>query len=262
MDAREQRLAAELMRSAHVAMWACNRDFQIVLWNLGAEEIYGYTSEEAIGQNYLDLFVDDAEREDSLADCLKIIDYGTRFRNFLAYDHRPDGSKRYMLTNCFRITDPETGERYQAEIGIEISDLETQKEKHRTLRELGIAKREQERQRLSRERDELLMRIERIAQELGYIRDRLTHDLDAFLRANTGRKRRLVRGVYDRRVEDVQQQYDQASLELENLALRCRAASSEEELRGVSDNLGDAKQWTERLRGVVPSRRLEPRETD
>src|SRR4051812_36147504 len=120
---RIERLAAALVDTAHVSIWAADRNFQIVLWNSGAENIYGIQRAEALGKNYLQLFIDEVERDQSRIDTLRIIDNGYRQYNCLAYDHHGTTARRHMLTNCFRIVDPETGEAYQAEIGVEISDL-------------------------------------------------------------------------------------------------------------------------------------------
>jgi PAS domain S-box-containing protein len=134
---RDERLKLAILRRLPFTIWACDRNFHIVLWSGKCEEIYGYTAERAIGTNYVDLFVDPPEKEQSKADCLKIIDNDMVQKNFLAYDQASDGSRRTMLTNCFRIRDEENGEYLQAEVALEISDLELRKEDLRKLREVG-----------------------------------------------------------------------------------------------------------------------------
>ena len=42
-----------------------------------------------------------------------------------------------LLTNCFRVIDPRFNEWVQAEIGVDISDLELHEEHHRTIRDVG-----------------------------------------------------------------------------------------------------------------------------
>ena len=170
MTPLEKRLAAELCMQSHVSIWACDAEFRIVLWNRGAEDIYGYPAEAVIGKRYLELFVDEDERDNSQQNTLNTITAGIRIKNLLGYDHDPVGKVRHMLINCFRITDPETGECYSAEIGIEISDLELRRDEHRTLRELGIAQRAARRSELQRRRDEIVFRVGRLRDELGYVR--------------------------------------------------------------------------------------------
>ena len=104
-DLLGERLAVALIKSAHVSIWAADRDYKIVLWNSGAEKIYGHSEKDALGTNYLELFVDEVERERSAADCRRIIGTDYRQHNCIAYDHDTSGRRTHMLTNCFRITD-------------------------------------------------------------------------------------------------------------------------------------------------------------
>ncbi|MEE6305707.1 PAS domain-containing protein [Plantactinospora veratri] len=249
MDEVSERLVLELFNESHVAIWACDRDFQVVLWNRGAEEIYGFTSEEIIGRNYLDMFVDEAERDASLEDCRRIIDTGRRYKNLLAYDADAGGRVRYMLTNCFRITDRETGKRFQAEIGVEISDLELRKDEHRTLRELGIARRESRRYALERDRDEAVLRVGRIRDEVKYMRDRTIRELDEFVNSASERTRNHVQQLYEREFSRVTTAARAVDLELENIELRCRSAETAEDLRAALERVGDdIRGWTDRVR--------------
>ncbi len=136
---REDLIRLTLIETAPITMWACDRDCRIVCWNQQAEVVYGFTAKEAIGQNFVQLFVDDCERDQAEKDCHVIIDSGREFRNFLAYDVTKAGEKRTMLTNCFRVWDEESKAYLQAELGLEISDLDTSDKKHRNIRELGSA---------------------------------------------------------------------------------------------------------------------------
>jgi PAS domain S-box-containing protein len=249
MTSLENRLAAELCMQAHVSMWACDEESRIVLWNRGAEEIYGYPAEDVIGKRFFELFVDEAERETSQADTVRTITTGVRQRNLLAYDHDPSDRVRYMLTNCFRITDPETGTRYLAEVGIEISDLELRKDAHRTLRELGIARREANRNEVQRLRDEAVFRIGRLRDELRYVKERVTHDLEVFVKVSIGKARTEAEGVFKRESARIAAEYKAIDLELENIKLRCEAATSVDALHQAEQLLGaDPSAWTDRLR--------------
>jgi len=138
---REKRLFLSIVDQAPFSMWASKGkqgNYEIVLWNKGAEKIYGHHKKQAIGKNYLDLFVCDEERSDSIKDCESIISENKIFRNFLAEDIAEDGSKRIMLTNCFRIWDEEKKEYLQAEIGLDVSEIEKSEQEIRSLRELSI----------------------------------------------------------------------------------------------------------------------------
>jgi PAS domain S-box-containing protein len=118
-------------------VWACRRNFQIVLWNRRCEERYGCSRANAIGRNFFGLFVHDHERDQAEKDCIRIIDEGTVFVNFIADDHDATGKQIRVLTNCFRVWDERFKEWIQAEIGVDISDFETSADRHRTIREVG-----------------------------------------------------------------------------------------------------------------------------
>lgn len=135
-----EKITSEFFKKSPVSMWACDEYCKIVLWNKGAEFTYGYTKEEVLGKNYLDLFVDPAEREESAKDCKRILEGYTQI-NCCAFDTNKFKNKQlYMLTNLFRIENPLKEGRYlQAEIGIEISDLGLKTREHYSLREIGIA---------------------------------------------------------------------------------------------------------------------------
>ena len=131
---REDRLFLDIVEQAPFSMWASKciaGNYEIVLWNRGAAEIYQFSKEEAIGSNYLTLFVSDEERVQSAIDCDKIIEEGEVFRNFLAYDEAKDGTRRAVLTNCFRIWDEDEGECLQAEMALLVPELEPVIEEHR-----------------------------------------------------------------------------------------------------------------------------------
>lgn len=131
-------LIVDLFQKAHVSIWACDADGSIILWSPGAAALYQLSEQQVRGKPYWELFVDVHERYAAIEDNVKVIDHGKPFLNQLAFDRSEDGKQRHMLTNCFRITDPETGENFLAEIGVEISDLALKQNEHRTLREVGV----------------------------------------------------------------------------------------------------------------------------
>lgn len=155
----DEKLLLDIIDRAPFTIWACNRDFIIKLWNKKCEENYGYRASEAIGKSFVELFVSEPEREQSRIDCLAIIDEDTVFENFLAWDKSRGNKDRVMLTNCFRIYDEGLKEFLQAEVGLEISDLELRTRDHRNLREVGIARLAEEKQTLETCRTEMGSRL-------------------------------------------------------------------------------------------------------
>jgi PAS domain S-box-containing protein len=134
-------------------------DFAIRLWSAGAERVYGHRAEDALGKNYLTLFVSDDEREQSRIDCESIIRDGKVFRNFMAEDVDADGQTHVMLTNCFRIWDAELEEFLQAEISLDITGLDEDSEMLRRIREAA------QEMRLERQAaDERMVMLERLKQ--------------------------------------------------------------------------------------------------
>lgn len=157
--AHEDKLKLAIFERSPFTVWACDRNFRIVLWNKVCEKIYGVSAREAIGSDYADLFVDPVEEEESRKDCLSTIDNDVVFENFLAYDHASDGTRRTMLTNCFRIWDDEKEEFLQAEVALEISDLQLRIDEHRTLREVGIARLEQQKKLIDLRKTDLIGKL-------------------------------------------------------------------------------------------------------
>lgn len=122
-------LLPEIINLAHVSVWASkgeDDDFKIVYWNQGAEEIYKIDAEHAIGKNYLDLFVSDLEREQSIKDCKEILS-GKVIRNYIAEDITKNGESRRILANVFRTWDPREKCYLQVEIGINFEETERDK---------------------------------------------------------------------------------------------------------------------------------------
>jgi len=159
---RGDRLKLAIIDRAPFTIWASDRNMQILLWGGACAKVYGFTAAQAIGKNYLELFVDPPERKQSREDALKIIDEDVEFTNFIAYDVREDGGNITMLTNCMRVYDDEIGGYVQAELGLDISDLELAKDKWRKLREVGIAFLKDEEQRVLSDRNLLARRIQDI----------------------------------------------------------------------------------------------------
>jgi two-component system sensor histidine kinase/response regulator len=54
---REQALLAALVKSSDDAICSVSTDFKILSWNRGAEKLFGFSAEEAVGQKIVDLYV-------------------------------------------------------------------------------------------------------------------------------------------------------------------------------------------------------------
>lgn len=155
----EDKLKLAIIDRMPLTVWACDRNFKIVLWNEHSQEVYGYRKDEAFGSDYTELFVDHPEREQAKIDCIKTIDQDVVFKNFIADDIAKNGTRRNMLTNCYRVWDSERNEFLQVEVAVEISDLELRKAEHRTLREVGIALIEQRKKIFDLQKNDLLSRL-------------------------------------------------------------------------------------------------------
>jgi PAS domain S-box-containing protein len=173
-EAAKQRLIIELFQNAHVPMWATDEHHRIVLWNRGAEDVYGWDADDVLGKSYLELFVSADEREDSERDAVDILQNNKRFKNYLASDTGHDGNRKDVLTNCFRIRDPESREAFQAEISVHIPefDLRDAEREHGRLVEAVRARRREE---------QALLTGQRASQQhvIDLARDRLSRAVDA-----------------------------------------------------------------------------------
>jgi PAS domain S-box-containing protein len=104
-------------------IWACDRDCRIVFWNAGAARLYGYSAEEAIGKDFVNLFVNKPEREKARIDCVDIIDNSRPIKN-MADDIDKHGNTRKLVTQCFPIYNVEGHSGLQVEISYEVQDIE------------------------------------------------------------------------------------------------------------------------------------------
>lgn len=227
---REDKLKLAMVDHAPFTFWAADKNFKIVLWSQTCEKEYGIPERLALGRDYVDLFVDEPERQQSREDCIRIIDEGTPFRNFLAYDVARNGSRRTMLTNCFRIWDEESKQYLQAEIGLEISDLELRKDEHRTLREAGVARLQQEKKLFDLSQRELVFRLKRA---LLLKRDRIDtkiRELDEFGIKLKRTNEREVEAVTANERQKLALEKLRIEQEHDQLLLRLMRAKNQEEL--------------------------------
>ena len=103
---REQRLSAQLravVESSDDAIISKGLDGLIHSWNYGAEQIYGYSAEEAIGKD-LNMLVS-PERLYEEADMMERIRHGGRVRHFETVRLRKDGSPIHVSLTMSPIQD-------------------------------------------------------------------------------------------------------------------------------------------------------------
>lgn len=108
------------------ALWLCrgtHADYEIVAWSVGAEKLYGFSRDFALGKSYIRLIVSDPERAEARITTEQTVRDGIIWRNYLNRDERDNGSLVLTLTQNIRIWDPFSREFLFGEIGINVSDL-------------------------------------------------------------------------------------------------------------------------------------------
>lgn len=122
----EDQMKLEILDNSPFTVWASDRNCIIKLWMGQCESLYGFSSEEALNKDYVDLFVANDEKVAARRDQIEIIDNGKIFHN-IANDIGKNGNTLQLITNCRRIKDIKSGEYWNAEIGVIIDYLEEEK---------------------------------------------------------------------------------------------------------------------------------------
>ncbi|WP_225732110.1 MULTISPECIES: sensor histidine kinase [unclassified Nocardia] len=125
MDEYDAHLLAEIADSTSVSMWAAagpEADYAIKLWTRGAERLYGYSGEEAIGESYITLLINSLEHNRAIADHNNIVRTGIKIRT-LVNDVIYSGSQRLLLTVRFPLYDKRTNTHLLAETAIDVTDV-------------------------------------------------------------------------------------------------------------------------------------------
>lgn len=129
-------------------VWACDRQCRIVFWNDAAARLYGFSEEEAIGQDFVDLFVNVPEREKARIDCVDIIDNNRPIRN-MADDIDKNGNTRTLVTQCFPVYNVHGYPGLQVEVSYEVQDIDRLQRELQDLQE-AYRRAEQDREQLHR----------------------------------------------------------------------------------------------------------------
>lgn len=124
----EDQMKLEILDNSPFTVWASDRNCIIKLWMGQCESLYGFSSKEVIGKDFVDLFVAKDEKVAARRDQINIIDNGAIFHN-IANDIGKNGNTLQLITNCRRIIDPVSGECWNAEMGLIIDYLEQEKDR-------------------------------------------------------------------------------------------------------------------------------------
>jgi PAS domain S-box-containing protein len=139
---REERLSAQLraiVESSEDAILSKDLDGVIQSWNHGAEQIYGYTADEAIGKNISILVPPDRVHEE--ADIIERIRHGGRVKHFETMRVRKDGAQIHVSLTISPIRDPKGNIAGVSHISRDISEqkeLEDQLRQTQKLDSLGV----------------------------------------------------------------------------------------------------------------------------
>ena len=128
----EDQIKLAILDNSPFSIWASDRNCIITLWSGQCENMYGYSASDIEGKNYLDVFVADDEKATAAKDHLSIVDDGKPFHN-LARDEHLDGSHPLILTNCFRIRDPKSGDFWYAEMGLNVEFFDDELQKYNEM---------------------------------------------------------------------------------------------------------------------------------
>lgn len=124
----EDRLLLEIIdKTPFFTVWASDKNCIVKLWAGQCQARYAYTKEQMIGQDFVSKFVAPHEQAAARRDQLQIIDKGERFHN-IANDHGGNGTTMRLMTFCYRIQDPDTGEMLNAEMGVDVSSYDAERQ--------------------------------------------------------------------------------------------------------------------------------------
>lgn len=124
----EDQMKLLILDNSPFTVWASDRNCVIKLWMGQCKALYGFSSQEVIGKDFVDLFVASDEKVAARRDQIDIIDNEAVFHN-IANDVGKNGNTLQLITICRRIKDPVSGEYWNAEMGLVIDYLEHEKDR-------------------------------------------------------------------------------------------------------------------------------------
>ena len=117
---RDQALLASIVNASEDAIISVSADLKIVTWNNGAQKVYGFTSEEAIGKG-LDLFVPPDSLAKQTAACNHVLATGESV-SFEQPQDKTDGSQSIVSISIFPTRDANGAINGVAGIGRNITE--------------------------------------------------------------------------------------------------------------------------------------------
>lgn len=115
----------QLLSLMPVPVWTSKKDRTISFWNKYAELAYGHKAEIALGEDFIQLIVNEAERAEAEQDLDEITEGREGLQHFnMAHDKDSSGRTVKVLTCCFAVFDPRHNEVAQAEISFDVDLVE------------------------------------------------------------------------------------------------------------------------------------------
>lgn len=160
LEAQETSIKLAILEKIPMPVWACDRDCRIVFWNKSAARLYGYSREEVLGKDFVELFVNKPERAQARKDCEDIVDNDKFIKN-MAEDIDKSGNTRKLVTQCFAVYDVAGHAGLQVEISYEVQDMDRLQAELRDMQEAYAL--EQRRVRDLKEENLRIMRARALA---------------------------------------------------------------------------------------------------
>ncbi|MFN8208132.1 MAG: PAS domain S-box protein [Bacteroidales bacterium] len=103
LKASRERLRATLQNTPNVAIQWYSRSGQVLLWNKASEKIFGYSSDEALGQTLDKLIYTKTENDEFLKLLQRLEHEGNSYGPYEGYIRTRDGDTRIILSTTFVI---------------------------------------------------------------------------------------------------------------------------------------------------------------
>ncbi len=102
----ERILFGEIVKSSNDAIFSLDAEGTIISWNPGAEEIYGYTEDEILGENYSVLIPPDRKKEE-ISIFMQKIQNNERLQNYQTIRITKSGDKKFINLSISPLVDGE-----------------------------------------------------------------------------------------------------------------------------------------------------------